>query len=258
MLFLILILIVIFNSTLGIVYASEPTTYYARIMQDNVYLYKQPIDVENVNNIYFKLPRTYFVELINSANTQYYEVNYSSIKGYVKKDAVQAILGKPSTPYLTDIHFRVFAELSRDMREQPNTSQSSDGQIIYLPSLTKNLTYYGEIEGETLIDGRTNIWYYCKYSADKDYFGYVYSDFCDQLSPITLNTEEVTYTNSPTFEKEIDQPTSLPVENKTTGLIIVVLSIPAIICVYLFVKGSNVHQSKQKKKEVIEYSQPGE
>ena len=37
-----------------------------------------------------------------------------------------------------------------------------------------------------------DIWYYCKYTADKDYYGYVYSDFCDEISPFINNNEELT------------------------------------------------------------------
>ena len=200
---LVLILIFLFSQTITVstleVSAASRETYFARIMFDNVYLYKSPNENSNVSNIYFELPKSYFVELTDSANKDFYSANYSTFSGYVKKDSVQAIEGIPTTPYLNNISFRVYADLSRDMRSEPSQKNASSTQITYIPLYSRNLTYIGKINGECLIDGRTDIWYYCKYSADKDYFGYVYSDFCDELSLIKDNSEQVTFIENPTF-----------------------------------------------------------
>ena len=58
------------------VYATSNTTYFARIMQDDVKLYKSSIDVEDFSNIYFSLPRTYFVELLDELPNGFFKVNY--------------------------------------------------------------------------------------------------------------------------------------------------------------------------------------
>ncbi len=255
---MILLLIILFSLENSLLYVSARTfdTYYARIMYDDVYLYKSPIEVNEYANIYFSLPRTYFVELIESSNSTFYKVNYLSFTGYVKKDAVQTIVGKPMTPYLENQNFRVYSEQSRDMRSEPTTTSGTSTQVVYIPLYSRNLTYYGTIQGEELVDGRTNLWYYCKYSADQDYYGYVYSDFCDEFDPntIPLNHEEVSYTSEPNFDIT-EEITSLPVENKTTAIVIAILTIPAIIFVFMILKGGKLFNKEIKKqtKEIQDY-----
>lgn len=249
----ILLFSLLFNN-LTCVEASSNETYFARIMQDDVCLYKSPTNSNDTTNIFFTLPKTYFVELQNLINDEFYEVQYLGIKGYVKKDAVQAVEYAPEKPYLNDVSFRVYAELSRDLRSEPNTTSGSSSQLAYIPLLSRNLSYIGQIEGECLIEGRTNIWYYCKFTADKDYYGYVYSDFCDEMSPILDNTEEVTYIANPDFKPEEVLPTSMPTNNKNVGIIIAILAVPTIVFLFMIIKSKNILSSKPyKDKEIIDY-----
>lgn len=247
---IILILILILNSTSFTVEASENKTYYARILFEQVYLYKSPIDNNNYDNVYFELPKTYFVELL-SRHEDFYEARYLNFTGYVKKDSVQAVSSTPQKPFLTNITFRVYAEMSEQLKSSP-TEQSSI--IVSIPHLTKNITYLGKINGESLIEGRTNLWYYCKYSLDKDYYGYVYSDFCDKMPVIEPNTEEVVFTTNPTFEKPKQTTNTIPVTNNAVGIVIAILSIPALIFVFLLMKGTRILNKEHiKSKEVVDY-----
>ena len=253
---LVLILIFLFSqSTTLNVCATNIQTYFARIMFDEVYLYITPNEINDSSNIFFELPKTYFVELTDSANDLFYKANYLSFSGYVKKDSVQTIAGVPTSPYLDNINFRIYAEMSRDLRSEPNLSNGSSSQVAYIPLYTRNITYYGKIVGETLIDGRTNIWYYCKYSADKDYFGYVYSDFCDEMTLITENTEKVTYLDNPTFAPiNIPNNYTIPQNDNKLGIIVGILSIPAVVFLLMIIKGKHIlSKEKFKDKEVIDY-----
>ncbi len=236
-------------------YAASPSPqYYARVMSDNVYLYKTPYNLDDVSNLYFCLPKTYFVNLV-AADGEFYKVNYLDFSGYVKKEEVQPIVGTPATPYLENINFRIFADLSRDLRTEPNTFSGTSSQVVYLPLYSRNLTYFGTIEGEQLIPDRTNVWLYCKYSADKDYFGYVYSDFCDKITPIIENSEEVSYTTEPDFLVNTTPPTTaLKPNSKATAIIIIALSVPSLAFVLLILKNSKlIKADKAKKGEVIDY-----
>lgn len=249
-----LILLFLFQSEIPCVYATQTKSYYARIMQEDVYLYKDAVAADDFSNIYFTLPATYFVELIDETTNGFFKVNYLNFTGYVKKECVQTIVGSPLNPYLTNISFRVYSEQSRDLRSEPTTTSGSSSQVAYIPLLNRNLTYFGSIVGEQVIDGRTSVWYYCKYSADKEYYGYVYSDFCDELTPITPNTETVTYTTNPNFSDSTETPTALPLEHKATGIIIAILCLPA--CAFLFMIFRNkyiVSGNKIKSKEVVDY-----
>ena len=233
--------------------AAENKTYYAKILFEQVYLYKSPVDNNDITNIYFELPKTYFVELLSKSG-DFYEARYLDFKGYVKKDSVQAVESTPINPFLNNISFRVYAELSQSLRSSPTTQASSSNLIVTIPNLTKNITYFGKVSGECLIEGRTNVWYYCKYTADKDYYGYVYSDFCDEMPPIVSNTEEITYITNPTFEVQTQSTNTIPITNNAVGIIIGILSVPALIFVFLIMKGTKfLNKEKFKSREVIDY-----
>lgn len=250
---MLLILILIFNSTFCPVEAASNKTYYAKILFEQVYLYKSPVDNNDYNNVYFELPKTYFVELL-SRHEDFYEARYLNFIGYVKKDSVQAVSNTPNNPFLTNMSFRVYAELSQNLRSTPTTQTNTSNLITTIPNLTRNITYYGKITGECLIEGRTNIWYYCKYTLDKEYYGYVYSDFCDEMAPIPQNTEEVEYITNPTFEKPQAPTNTIPITNNTVGIVIAILSIPALVFVFLIIKGTRIlNKEKLKSKEVIDY-----
>ena len=251
---IILILSLLFQNTIPVVQANNTPTYFAKVMLDETYLHKTPELNSNSENVYFQLPKTYFVELIENTNEFFYKARYLHFYGYVKKDSVQAVSTTPSCPFLENVSFRVYADMSRSLMSNPNTSSTTSNLVATIPLYTKNLTYYGSIVGETLIEGRTNIWYYCKYSADKDYYGYVYSDFCDNLSPIKENTEEVTFINNPTFKPEEKQPTTIPPNNNIVGIIIGILCIPALIFAFMIIKSKNIlTRENLKNKEIIDY-----
>lgn len=249
----ILILLIVFHSITPPVIAVNSQTFYAKILFEQVYFYKSPIDDNSSNNVYFELPKTYFVELL-SKHGDFYEARYLDLFGYVKKDCVQAVSSTPSKPFLEDVNFRVYAELSQSLWSSPYPNLSSTNLVTTLPNLTKNLNYYGTIQGESLIEGRTNIWYFCKYSAEADYYGYIYSDFCDEMTAINQNNENISFITNPTFETNIQQPKSIPTNNNSVGIIIGILSIPALIFVFLLLKGTNILSKEPiKRKEVIDY-----
>ena len=148
---ILLIILLTIQPTLG-VYAASNTSIYAKILYDNVYLYRNPIESDDPANIYFCLPKSYFVELTDSANENFYSANYLEFSGYVKKQSVQAIIGTPQTPYLKDVSFRVYDERSRDLRKCPTLSGGTVDHILTLPCPTHNLTFYGTILGDRLIE----------------------------------------------------------------------------------------------------------
>ena len=255
---IILIVILFLNATTPIVHAENSVkTYFAQIMFEQVYFYKAPINDDSTANVYFEIPKTYFVELLNNANENFYYAKYSTLTGYVKKESVQAVANTPNKPFLDNLNFRIYADLSRELRSEPNVSSSSSLLIASIPLYSRNLVFYGKITGENLIEGRTETWYYCKYLADVEYFGYVYSDFCDEL-PTTLpvNTEEVTYIANPTFIEEppINTTNSINYNSNTTAIVVGIITIPALIFVFMILKNKSVlGREKSSSKEIKEY-----
>ena len=251
-LYLLIIISLGINSNRFYVYAETDEECYARIMFEQVYFYRQPIDDNTNSNIYFELPKTYFVKLLDRANDNYYVAEYYGIQGYVKRDSVRAISGTPSNPYLTNINFRIYADQSRDMRSYPAIDNSLGDQVTYIPLYNKNIEYLGPIKGQELILNRTNIWYYCKYTADKDYYGYIYSDFCDEMSPIYENNEQVTYITNPTFVTEQTNSPTIT-DSKLLGIIIAIMAVPTIAFIFLVMRGKHILSYQKSKHEVIDY-----
>lgn len=242
------LIFILFNST-PTVYAVNTNNIYAQVMNENVYFFKTPVADTSYDNVFFILPKTYFVILTESANDDFYTAKYSNLDGYVKKNEVQAISGKPSTPFLQNVNFRVYSELSCQLMSKPTLNST---QITTIPVLTKNIIYIASTKGDTLIEDRTNLWIYCKYA--EGLYGYVYSDFCDGLpNPMPTNSEQVTYIPNPTFSA-ITKNQALPENDNKIGIIIGILSIPAIIFVFMIFQGSKIlSKEKTKRQEIKEY-----
>lgn len=250
---ILLILSILFQSQPISVSAFETETYFARVMFEQTYFYKTPNEDDSIKNIYFELPKTYFVELLSLTNN-FYEARYKDIIGYVKKDCVQAVSGTPSNPFLNNITFRVYSEMSQTIYSAP-TIQNNSNIITKIPLYSNNVQYIAKVDGECLILNRTNDWFYCKYNSNGiDYFGYVYSDFCDEITEIVNNTEQLTYINNPTFSTETEPIPTLPKDSNYIGIIVAILSIPAVIFLFMIMKGTKIiNHEKTKQKEVIDY-----
>ena len=240
------------NENATILTTSTSENIYARIMFEHSFLYKNASDSEEYSNLFFQLPKTYFVELLDAVDN-FYKARYLSFEGYVKKDCVQAVKHIPNNPFLTNITFRVYADLSRQLRSSP-TAYSESNLLITIPHLTRNITYISKLSGDCLIEGRTDVWFYCKFTSTKDYYGYVYSDFCDEVTPIFDNLEDVEYVSNPTFQPPEPEKTTMSLSDNSIGIIIAIISVPALIFLVLILKGSKfMPNTKAKSNEVVDY-----
>ena len=74
------------------------------------------------------------------------------------------------------------------------------------------------------------------------------------MTGYTDNTENVTYTDNPSFAEVSPNNNSATLNKKATGIIITVLMVPALIFVFLILKGSKlISKDKAKVKEVSDY-----
>lgn len=223
--------------------------WYGRITSEKVYLYASPYS-DSISNAYFEIEPTYFVKLLDNANETYYKAQYLDLVGYVKKTDVKVTATTPQTPYLNNINFRIYSEISQTMRTVPSSSEGSQSQVCYLPYFCKDALYYGKIEGESAISGRTNIWYFCRYENSKAYYGYIYSDGCDQMKEYSPNTEIVEYVDAPNFNvAEDNSPLAIVNSNdKSYGLIIALISIPVAIFLIMIIRSGVILKSNKKEK----------
>ena len=248
-----MLLFIPFNQTQ--VYAEEET-HFAKITKNDVYLYSAPLNIET--NKVFEIPRSYFVELINDANDDedlFYAARYIDVYGYIKKSEVSVVLGSPNTPFANNISFRVFSPSGLDLKSSPN-DLTPFNRIINIPYLSTNLVYYGKCNGEQMIPQKSSIWYYCKYIENgNNYFGYLYSDLCDMLTPIAPNEE-----NPPVYEGEIFVTpeieevgaSSITLSNEIKIIIVICASIPCFIVIYLLFKPTKIiaDNGRFKKKKI--------
>ena len=228
------------------------TTVFARIEKAGVFFFNSPID-EAAYHV-FELPTTYFVELLGKAEDAddlFYSARYLDVCGYVKKTDVAPVQGTPTTPFASEISFRVFALSGLDLKSTPS-GDSPFNRIVNVPYLCTNLVFYGKCHGQQLVPEKSDVWYYCKYiSGDSTYFGFLYSEFCDNLSQIPTNTEILPAYQGELFVKPpINQTTQSTAPQISDGLkifVIIAISMPCIFIVYLLFKPTKLVENVDKK-----------
>lgn len=206
---------------------STKAEQYAKIHDSNCYFFKTPTKNYHFSNVMFILEKSYFVSVIFEANDDFYYASYDNLKGYILKEQVELINEIPTNPFLNNITL--------------NTSNTCF--LYYSPEALNNLkvkelskdtqlTYLGKINGSSETLHGTNLWYYCKYVENgNEIYGYICSDNAKNLSPINENTEITT-----TLLKTSDN-TFLYLNATTSNLIILLISLPTILVVFLFLKG---------------------
>ena len=229
-----------------ITYVGADSVPYAQILQSGCYLYKTPVDNTNYTNVFFMLEYSYFVQLISDYNDEFYKAKYLDTTGYVKKSEVQCVQGTPKTPFLDNISFRVFNNTSRAMYDKPFVSINNPTLKEYLPLYCEDLIYYGKVYGESAVEERTNIWYYCKYTITNE-CGYVYSDFCDKMDSIVQNTEKLPYIDTPEWNTSSTNTQLIAVDSKPFKITTLIICIPFIVFAILLVKFACTKRETNKK-----------
>lgn len=205
-------------------------TFYAQVETNNVFFYSEPVADES--KTLFELPKSYFVKLIDHAGENFYYSEYRGIYGYVKKTQVTPIDGTPITPYFT-ADFRAIPLSTLPLYTSPSTVTGSI--LTEIPHLTKNIIYYGSMNGEEAVPETSNEWYYCKYD---NFYGYVYSVYCDKLTEFKESSEVFSKLENFTFDDE--KPEGLSTIAMT--FIIVGVSIPCLLVIYLLLKPTFVKE----------------
>lgn len=228
-------------------YVNAATGAYAQILHTGCYLYKTPIDNTNYLNVFFMLENSYFVELLSDYNDEFYKAKYLDVVGYVKKNQVQCVQGAPRNPFLNNVSFRVYNNISRAMYDKPFANTNNPTLKVYLPLYCNDLIYYGKVYGESAIEERTNIWYYCKYTVT-GVCGYVYSDSCDKMDAIVPNSEKLPYLTSPMWNLSPSTSTQLiSINSKPFKITAVLISIPFVIFAFFLFR---IVLKKRNKKEI--------
>lgn len=232
------------------------SSYYARILNNNVYFYSDPVD--NQNYYMFLLPNTYFVEILSSANDEnntFYTARYMGINGYVRKSDVCVVQGTPTMPYANSYSFRMFIPNGVELRRSP-TSTNPFNIICTIPFLDTNLIYIGYISGEEQIAQKGQTWIYCKYMNGTDvFYGYIYSAFCDLLPTIPNNNEIFQDFDGDPFEEKTKETGTnnnvFLIDSNLKYIVIVAVCVPGLFLIYLLFKPTKLCVDNGKAKNKI-------
>lgn len=224
--------------------AESKQTYYAKVQSSGTYLYSTPIDETNFRM--FEIPTSYFVLLMEDENDNFYYAKYGETFGYVLKDSITPMNGTPKQPYAKK-SFRVFSQVGLPLYSQPTTASSYE---ITLPYKTQVSDVYGYISGEEILESSTNQWIYCSFTqSGKKYFGYIFSYYCDLVSPSVENSEFFTEINGPLDFSPINTGPGANLSDTAKVLIAFSVIIPCLIILYLMLRPKD--KSKQTSKHII-------
>jgi len=209
--------------------ATDSTVQYGKISSPNSMLLKSPTKIEDISNSYFILEESYFVQVLNEVSDDYYYVNYLNILGYVKKSDITLVNEEPKNPFLDNITFDIIKPTY--IYSEPKINSALQIQFLQPQS---NIFYYGKIYGDEINKNSGNVWYYCKITYNfEDCFGYIHSNFTNNLAPIVNNNEQTSEFISQ--KNEINNLLNLNLTSQT--LIIVIISLPILFLIFLLLKG---------------------
>ncbi len=206
---------------------SNENNLYGRILT-NTLLLKTPTKIEDYSNSYFLLEESYFVNVINTENDNYYYVNYLNLTGYVKKNDIELVSQQISSPYLKDIKFDIVKDCFLYLEPKNN----NNSQILPL-SPQNSISYYGKIYGDEISQNSGNVWYYCVIANNENsLYGYIHSSYTNNLSPIVHNTE---YSSKYINKTQVNSLLNLNLSSQT--IIIISISLPVFILLIILLKG---------------------
>ena len=209
--------------------AETDATSWARILKDDVYLYKSA----DVSKPLFVLEKSYYVQIVQELDSMYKVVvipsangdtDFVNIFGYVRKNEVSMCATPPIEPYYPAIKLSITANST--VLKEFDENASTQGWIVYNP---EQMCYYGK----RVIDGST--WYYvwCVNQV-----GYVEASAVSQPH-VTLHPTPLPQTASTTPTTPDDPTDNSPKEEKLPAseilliVFIVVLAVGLMLALFL-------------------------
>lgn len=221
--------------------ANSSLSYYAKVMTSGVYFYHSQNDAGKQ----FEIPQSYFVLLTGDASEEFYSAKYGNRIGFVKKNEVSPMDGSPKSPFATNFNFRITSMSGLPLFKEA-TFESEE--VASLQFLEDDIYFYGNFQGQEFFENSTDIWYYCSYTKNnKTEFGYVFSYYCDFITPISQNNEY--------FEEIKEQLVFTPQTLQATtqsdtikALIILAVVIPVLIGLYFFLSPKKAKTKDRPKR----------
>ena len=259
-----------FQGNTNFAYADVGTTpEFAKIDKDTLLYKTSDITSASEENVYFILPKTYFVEVLSLAeSSSVCKVKYNDIVGFVETSAITKVDYTPALP-----HYFSYATLcdgySTHIRSTPSSQTDSNKTSLLTPE-TQNILVLGWVYGNTPNDGVSKLWYYCKAQTSDTIVqvGYVYSERLtlenqflpsteEAPAPVTTPTSGNNYTTDTDFAPSTASPTGL---NKESAIILVIVFSIPILAIFLLLaipsKRKNLTQKTDKKLQFADKNLP--
>ncbi len=242
------------NHSAGVVFSvnDENITNYAKAL-NNCVLYKSVDMVDGFEDVYFQVPETYFVMIIESINDECYKVQYDKYVGYIKSSSVVVATFVPIVKTLENVKFDIKNSSGTQIWQAPTTNSSI---CTTISAGVRNITYIASAVGAVPSGGKSNVWYYVHYTPSQNstnvYEGYIYSENTTNLSEIVANLES----NPVDITKEQNTENLVFISSTIKTIILVVILVPIIlffaIILYKIVKKYKKTTIKAKNNNIFQ------
>lgn len=209
--------------------SKSETTTYAKALE-NCIMFKSEELIETPDNVFFIVPESYFVILLDSVSDECFKVQYQKYIGYVSSKTVIVSTFIPIVKFLDNITFDIKDTSGTQVWNKPNT----DGRVLTTISAgSKNIKYIAFVYGNIPSGGESNLWYYVSYTPSVNstnvYEGYVYSENTTNLSSIAYNTE----CNPEVIENQNSDGETFYVSSTIKTIVVVIISVPIILFIFI-------------------------
>ena len=200
--------------------AKSENVTYAKCLS-NCILYKSLEMKDDLNEIYFVLPESYFVIILDKIDNQIYKVQYDKFIGYVYSKYVTIATFTPIVKFLENITCDIKPSSGTQVWSNPSTG----GNILTtIQANEKNINYISFVYGEIPTGGESNIWYYINYTPSTNvtnvYEGYIYSENVTNLSEIVFNAES----NPEVISESISDEDTINISSTLRTVIVALIS----------------------------------
>ncbi len=244
-----IIIIVLFvcltlNASVQTSFASVSKTFFAKVESENVFFYSTPVD--NVDYRMFEIPDSYFVLLSGDENESFYKASYEDVSGYVLKNEVTVMSGRPTNPYATK-DFKVFIPYGAELKAYPSQTSSTISEILALTEMTN---FYGNVTGEYISSYDSNMWHYCSYSVNNQTKnGYLFSKQTFLHQPINKNNEIFSVVEEVSFIEKVE-PVDPTLNQTVIVLIVIACALPILVVLYLLIKNKTTRKILNKQGKI--------
>ncbi len=231
-------------------YAEGQSVRYAKVGSECYFFKTSNINDVSFRNVFYIVPETYFVIIVDDSTSPAIKVRYGDTLGYVSLDTIKEVSFVPVNPTLSGATLDISSASGTQIMSAP--SVESEVECV-ISKNTRQIKYVAYTYGEVPSGGVSNVWYYAVFVPPYDptsvFEGYIYSERVSNLSTILPNSEGIEETPPPsTDDEEMSESDANFAMNNTVKIILIVMICLPIILVFVLLLISN-RKSKNDKLE---------